>query len=73
MKRVRKTNEENVNLRIVRECAVAMNNDPDTFFHGDYDWYSTGSNLAIMDNHMLLHVTGRMNQLSNCFIIMSVF
>lgn len=67
MKRVRNTHPPNVHLRIVGECASAMERDPDPHFTGEYDWYSTGSNLAIVDDKWLLHVQterGLMNQLS---------
>lgn len=44
-----------------------MNRDPDRYFTGEYDWYSTGSSLAVVDDDWLVHVqtqNGLMNQLS---------
>lgn len=64
-----------MNLRLVRECAVVMSSDPDPYFLGEYDWYSTGCNLALMNDNLLFHVqtnAGQMNQLSN-FVFKFIF
>lgn len=65
-----KSYPESYQLRTVLECAAAMERDPDAYFTGDYDWYSTGSSLAIMDDKWLLHVqtqNGLMNRLCKFF------
>lgn len=56
-----------VDLKYVQQFAEELENNPDKYFSGQYNWYFTGSNMIIMnmpDEDVLFHVTGEnMNRL----------
>lgn len=63
-----------VQLNCVREFAEELEHDPDAHFAGGYDWYWSGSTLAVVPRpeggDWLAHVEaasdGQLNQLSEC-------
>lgn len=68
---------KDVHLNCVREFAEELEHDPDEYFDGGYDWYWSGSTMAVIPRpeggDWLVHVEasdGQLNQLSECFYLM---
>lgn len=50
-----------VDLKYVQQFAEKLENNPDKYFSGKYNWYFTGSNMIVMNmptEDVLFHVTG---------------
>lgn len=68
-----------VHLKCVREFAEELDRDPDEHFSGDYDYYCTGSTMAVLPRpeggDWLVHVeaaNGQLNQLSEFAFVPSL-